>query len=146
MKVQSSRFGELEIAPTDIVEFSDGLLGFPDCKRFTLLADAAHEPFMWMQSLDEPALAFVVLDPLLVEPDYRVETNPTDIEELEIQDPTKAHILVIVSIPENPMEMTANLKGPIIVNPENRKATQLVLVTDRYQTKHPVMKNLAPRE
>lgn len=146
MKIQSSRFGELEIAPDDVVEFADGLLGFPACHRFTLLADPAHEPFMWMQSLDEPALAFVVIDPLLIEPDYRVETSSSDVEALALEDPGKARILVIVSIPEDPMDMTANLKGPLVINPESRKATQLVLVTDRYQTRHPVMKNLASRE
>lgn len=140
MKVQSSRFGELDVQEGDIVQFMEGLLGFPDFKRYTILTDASYDPFMWMQSLDEPELAFVLVDPLLVDPDYRVEANPGDIRDLGINSAADARVLVIVSIPENPEEMTANLKGPIVVNPATRMARQFVVMSERYDTKHPILR------
>lgn len=146
MRFKSSRFGQIEIRKEDVLTFPDGLLGFPDFKRYTLLDDKRHEPFMWMQSLDEADLAFVLINPVLIEPDYRVEASPEDVSNLEIRDPSRVQVLVIVSVPSDPMEMTANLKGPLIINPDSLKARQVVLMSDKYGTKHPIMKKTTAAE
>lgn len=143
MKFSSSRFGEIEVRDEDVIIFPDGLLGFPQFHRYLLLADPRHEPFVWMQSLDEADLAFVLINPVLVNPDYKVETSPEDVGVLEIRDPSRVQVLVIVSIPENPLEMTANLKGPLVINPASMKAKQVVLMSEKYGTKHPIMKKVS---
>ena len=132
MKLQTSRFGELDIDPSRIITFSEGILGFPNDLRYVLLDRDAATPFSWLQSVDTPTLAFVLVDPLLFLPDYRVEITPDDAAALGISDPAGTAVLCIVTVGDGGASVTANLLGPIVINPANMRACQIVLLDSRY--------------
>jgi flagellar assembly factor FliW len=137
LKVYSTRrFGNLEVHEEEIVHFPEGLLGFADCKRFLLLEDSEIEPFLWLQSLDNGELAFVVVDPKVFFPDYRIEVPRGDLATIEIENESDARILVLVVLSEDVARITANLKGPLVLNPKNRHTKQVVVMDDRYGTQH----------
>jgi flagellar assembly factor FliW len=133
---ETLRFGQLEVRTEDIIQLPEGLLGFSRCTRFVVLEDPAQAPFMWLQSLDNTDLGFVVVDPLTIVPDYQIQVPREEVEELELEDPRQARIFVMVVVPEDLKDVSANLKGPIVVNPNNRLGKQLVLMDDRYPTQY----------
>ena len=99
---------------------------------------------MWLQSVDNGALAFVLVDPLLFKPDYKVEIGPEDAEDLGLKNGgNAAQIMAIVNIPTRgedgkPTEITANLLGPIVINVQKRLAKQVVLYDGQYSHRHPI--------
>ena len=135
-KTATTRFGEIEAPPENTFCFPEGLPGFPDCRRFVLLQSEEHAPFVWMQSLDEPDLCFVTADPLAFFPDYRIESTRTELAGIQLTEVEQARVLVILVVPGDLAETTANLQGPLIFNMEKQLARQLVLVGDHYSTKH----------
>lgn len=135
-KFFTQRFGEIAVDPDQVLTLPEGLPGFPDCRRFVLLEGDEYAPFIWMQSLDESDLCFVTADPLVFFPDYRIQSTRAELASIQLTEVEKARVLVILVIPDNPAEMTANLQGPLVVNTEKRLAKQLVLVGETYTTKH----------
>jgi flagellar assembly factor FliW len=120
--------------------FPWGLLGFPDVHEYTLLDIAPDIPFKCLQAVHGPDLAFILMDPFMLEPDYQVAVNTQDLRDLDVQDPKHLGLLVILTIPQAaPNQATANLQGPILVNTENHRAKQIVLVQGAYHTRHPLL-------
>lgn len=136
MKVQTTRFGELEIDPKDIITFPRGILGFEGLKRYCLLQPESDIPFAYLQCLEDPDLTFVVVDPQAFWPDYRVEIALPEVADLQVSNPEDVVVLAIVTIPQDARKMTANLQGPLLINTVNRQAKQVVLNDSRYTTKH----------
>ena len=133
----------MQIDERTIIYFPNGLLGFPDIKHYVIFEHDQDVPFKWLQATDEPALAFVIMDPFLFLPDYQVEIQEQDMQELRVRDTSQVSIFVILTIPAGqPACMTANLKGPVLVNEENRWAKQLVLANSQYHTRHPLLATL----
>lgn len=139
MLVQSLRFGELDIPEGKVISMERPILGFESLQKFFLLEIEDARPFLWLHSIDDPAVAFLVFNPVLLFPDYRIEINSKEIAELEVNDVHAVETYVVVTIPENPEQMSANLQGPVLVNTENNKAKQLVLVNSQYKVRHSVM-------
>lgn len=139
MKITTSRFGELEIDASRIITFSEGILGFPNDRRYVLLEREANSPFRWLQSLDNGDLAFVLVDPLCFLPDYRVEISPEDAQDLGIQNPENTVVLCIVTIGEGGTSVTANLLGPIVINPTTMRARQVVLLDSQYSVQYDLL-------
>lgn len=137
--IQTERFGEIRVPKGEIIEFPEGLLGFAEQKNYVLVQEGAYEPFLWLQSTDDPHLSFVVVDPLAFLPDYKVEIKPSEIESLELASVDEAKVLVIVVVRDRPEDITANLQGPLVVNPEKCLGKQVVLLTDRYSTRHYIL-------
>lgn len=127
MLIETSRFGEIEVSEDRVIEFPGGLVGFPGLVRFLVIDDEKSAPFRWLQSLDEPNLAYVAVEPKWVVPDYRVDLPPVLAAQLGITQPDDLSVLVIVTIPQDPREMTANLKGPLVFNATTRKGAQLII-------------------
>ena len=142
MRIDTTRFGTVEIDERRILEFPEGLLGFPQHKRYALIQTNDDPVFFWLQSIDEPALAFVVCDPRAFVPDYRVPVRQADLEALGIRDLTDCQVLVIVNKVGD--ELTGNLLGPLVIGASSLRGRQLVLSDRRYNTRHPLMR-LAPR-
>lgn len=144
MKLHTSRFGEIDIDEERTINFPQGLLGFSDIKRYIIL-DHPNKPDMplkWLQSADNPDLAFVITDPLMFCPDYSPEIEEKNLKELNIFDSSERVIIVIVTIPHGePEKMTANLQGPILVNLKTREAKQVVLTGEEYPLRHPLLKD-----
>ncbi len=137
MLIETVRFGPLEVDETKILEFPDGLLGFPGCRRFALLQTSPDPVLFWMQSVDDPALAFVVCDPLDFVPDYQVPIRKDEVAALGLEDLNDCQVLVIVNRVDG--AYTANLLGPLVVGTQTRRGRQLVLSDKRYSTRHRLM-------
>ena len=139
MKIATAQFGDVEIEEEKIITMPMGLLGFPENKRFVIFQHKENSPFFWYQSLDTPGLAFVIINPLLFKPDYRV--NPDAVfGEMKWSKEANFDLFVIVTIPKGrPQEMTANLIGPILVNLNTREAVQMVMANSSYTHKHPLL-------
>lgn len=140
----SARFGEIELDASELLWIPQGLLGFTPLHRYAILKDPEEAPFLWLQSVDLPELAFVIVDPFLFFPGYEIQVKAHELEDIQLDDITKATVLTIVTVPENPMELTANLRGPLLINTEKRLAKQFVLIDDRYKTKHFLLKEIPP--
>ena len=144
MQIATTRFGALEIQEEQIIHMPSGIIGFPDQKKYVLLEQKKGSPFIWLQSVDNGALAFVLIDPLLFKPDYNVEIGPEDAEDLGLKNGGKeARIMAIVNILNRgedgkPTAITANLLGPIVINLEKRLAKQVVLYDGQYSHRHPI--------
>lgn len=139
MKIQNTRFGELEYREEDLLNFPKGILGFPEVQNFLFLHEVVRAPFMWLQSIENPTLAFVVLDPWLVLSDYQLDLNDDIRERLQITDSAQVMTLGITVIPEDPQKMTINLRAPLIINTQSRIGEQLVLADDMYSVRYPVL-------
>ncbi len=136
MKIKTKRFGEIEIDPKTKITFPSGILGFADHKDYVLIDANKKSPLKWLQSLESPDLAFVVTDPLIFKPDYQIRLYRADLEEIKVDDPTRVAQLVIVTVPKDPGKMTANLKGPLLINTENNLGKQVVLDHPDYDLKY----------
>lgn len=137
MEVRTTRFGTLQIADDRIIEFPRGLLGFAGCTRFCLLEPGDQAAFFWLQSLEDPALAFVVTDPSLFVPEFSVPIRPEQMVELKLGRLDDAQVFVIVN--KIDQQLTGNLQGPLVVNTITRTGEQLVLAEKRWTTRHPLM-------
>ena len=134
----SSRFGQLNIDDDKVLTFPAGLLGFPESHRYVLLDHDTEAPFKWLQSLDEPAVAFVIIDPDLVLADYRIEVSGDAMAEVQGSEADELSTAVILTIPsDDPGRMTANLRGPLLMNQRTKRCKQLVL-SDEFPTRHPL--------
>ena len=142
MKIETTRFGQISIQTEKIIHMPHGLPGFPDQRQFVIFEHRHDSPFYWYQSVEEPALAFVITDPFLFKPDYRVNM-PKILKELAWDPDTQLdhlQLYVIVNIPKGkPEKMTANMMGPILVNQVTRKAVQVVLTDGNYSHRAPLM-------
>jgi flagellar assembly factor FliW len=135
MIVQTERFGEIEVREEDIIKFERGLPGFENSKLFTLIGVEEHAPFIYMQSLDQSQLVFIVVDPFEFFPQYEFDISDRVTEELAITSQEQATIRVIVSIKGNLESATANLVAPIVINKSSNLGKQVVLSTTPYTTK-----------
>lgn len=141
-KVTTTRFGDVEIREEEVIELPMGLIGFPELKRYVLLDHDKESPFKWLQSLDDGAIAFVLINPLLFKPDYEVEVTDAEVADLSLDNEDDAVISVIVTMPSNPQNMTANLKAPLVFNLKNRKGKQIILSANTYTTRHGIMEEM----
>ena len=142
MFVETTRFGRLEIEDERIINVPKGLLGFPDQSRFALIETNRDNYFFWLQSLDDPSLAFVVSDPSIFFKDYQVPIREETQAELDLHDIAKAQVFVICNRVDD--WLTGNLLGPIVVNAANRMATQVVLTEKKWTTRQPMLRLQAP--
>ena len=143
MFIETGKFGKVTYKKSEIIWMVRSLLGFEDYKRFVTISIKGQEPFKWLQSLDDPNLAFLAIDPLYFMPEYVIEINPKDIALLGANDIKHIYSMVLVTIPKGqPDKMSANLQGPIIINTQNMHAAQLVLGDSNYETRHAIFKEL----
>lgn len=145
INVKTTRFGEIQVKDEDVVTLPAGLIGFPELKKYVLLDHDKDSPFKWLQSLDDGAIAFVLINPLLFKPDYMVEVTEAEVSDLELDNEEDAIISVIITMPSNPQNMTANLKAPLVFNLKNRKGKQIILNSAEYTTRHNIMEEVKKR-
>jgi flagellar assembly factor FliW len=142
MRIVTKAYGAIDVDERQKIEFPFGILGFEKLHDYVLL-DAPQQPFYWLQSMDVLEVAFVMIDPRIFRPGYKLEVPPEELEEIGIDDEDKILDFAIVTIPPNPMEMTANLQGPIIINKESRAGRQSISTNPQWKVRHPVLKELA---
>jgi flagellar assembly factor FliW len=138
VKCTSTRFGTFEISEDRIVTFPSGLLGFPEQQRYVILDHDTEAPFKWLQSVEEPALAFVILDPALFHPNYHVDIPADALTEIKAGERDDLTLVVILTIPsDDPGRITANLRGPLVISHKNKLGKQLILADD-FPIRHPL--------
>ena len=140
MKLSTRVFCEVEISEDKILTFPNGIIGFPDMTRFTLMHDSEKDDssIHWLQSVDEPSFAMPVIDPLYVKEDYNPLIEDDVLSELQPLNEDNTLVLVTLTVPRDLKKMTVNLKGPIIVNTESRKASQIIVEDDDCSVKFPI--------
>jgi flagellar assembly factor FliW len=146
MKFDTTRFGTIDLPEDRMITMSGGMVGFPDKKRFCIVHHKDNSPFFWFQSLDDPALAFVITNPWLFKPDYAVDLDMACrmMGWAQEDDAVQLECYVIVTVPKgSPEKMTANLIGPLIINTITREAVQMVLSEECYPLKFPLVKKKA---
>ncbi len=143
MKINTSRFGALDVQDADVIQFTDGLLGFENLKRFFIVDPADDTLILWLQSMDTPEVAFPVLEPKIFKQDYKVRLSANELRALRIES-IKKDILVycILTIPNDITQMTANLKAPIVIHSKTQLARQVVLQENEYSVKNLIYKDL----
>ena len=136
MQIRSHRFGTLEIPGSKIIQMERPILGFEHLTEFCLIEKEELAPLLWLQSLEDPQIAFPVVNPTVFYPHYRIEINPNEIAELRVSRPESIETYVIVTLSDTPDKVSVNLQGPVLINTENNLAKQLVMVNSDYHVRH----------
>jgi flagellar assembly factor FliW len=153
IQIESSRFGALLVDEERVITFPNGLLGFPDYRRFALIQTGEENYFFWLQSVDDPNLAFVVTDPAIFFKGYEVPLRDETRQDLGMEVPGEAgtqaeeaprgdetFLQVFVICNKVGEWLTGNLLGPLVVNAQNRLAQQVVLTEKKWTTRQPLMR------
>jgi flagellar assembly factor FliW len=143
MKIWTRNFGELEISEDRIIYFPQGIIAFDRVKKFVLVEDKDKDlPFCWLQAVEEPDLAFVLINPFYFKKDYEFDLPEETVKELEIEKEEDVLVFALVVIPDDVSKMSANLLAPLIINHRKKKGKQVILDDNRYKTKHFIMEEL----
>ena len=141
MRVMTKPYGVIEVDDRQKIYFPNGLFGFENFKNYVLL-DAKQQPFYWLQSTDVAEIAFVLINPQIFRADYTLEVDDEELREIGIKSSEDILCFAIVTIPENPSKMTANLQGPIIINKKTREARQSISKNPKWKIRHPILEDL----
>jgi len=114
LTIESSRFGRVDIEPSAVIEFPEGLIGLGG-SRYALIASNPDAAFMWLQSLEDPGLALPVTNPHRFFADFAVEVVDEDAERLALDASSAMDVYVTVRAAPALEDFTANLKAPILV-------------------------------
>ncbi|CUU07253.1 MAG: flagellar assembly protein FliW [Fimbriimonadales bacterium] len=143
MELHTTRFGTINIEAGDIITFPDGLVGLSQLKRFVLINHQEGSPFRWLQSVEEPGFALLLIDPWFFCADYEVVLSDAEVERLRVSDDSVLVVYTTVTIPPGkPHAMTANLMAPIVINATERCGRQVILEDERYHTRHPILQEM----
>ncbi len=142
--VATETIGSIDLSKTEVFQFPEGLYGFTEEREFAISQEKQGSPFLWLQSVSNSDLAFVILDPtLILKEEYQPEIAPQELETLQIKSLTECNVYVIVTIPnECPEKMTANLQGPILINEEKRLGRQIISLNSKHEVQFPIMRQL----
>ena len=141
-EIETKPFGKMVIDERQILDFPDGILGFENYTQFALIEENHESPFKWLQSLTELDLAFIVIQPDLFAPDYRPVLGQEDLDGIGLVSLDEAVVMTIVTIPnDNPQKMTANLQGPVVINPKNGKAKQFISKNENHPVRKMILDN-----
>lgn len=137
--MKTRHFGEIDLDESKIISFENGILGFEDNKKFTLLYDneeGERPDISWLQSLEEPSLAIPVISPFIVRPDFNPEVEDELLKPLGELSEDNIVVLVSITVPSDPVKISANLKAPFVINSDTRKGTQVIVENTDYEVKY----------
>lgn len=139
MNLNGTRFGDIEYAESDVIHFTEGMIGFSGFQDYVVVNTKEGSPYKWLQSIDEPKLAFLVSLPNFFVGEYSPEIRNEEAKALGLNEETQYLVLVTTTIPSGkPREATANLAAPVIINLETRKAKQVILEDEAYTIRYPI--------
>jgi flagellar assembly factor FliW len=136
VKLKTELFGDLELSEDAVVVFPEGLIGFPQYIKFAIFELPDYQPFFGMQCIDDPQLSFVLVDPHIVTENYRVVLSDPDTAELGGTNIEQLAVYALVVLHSEPKNITANLQGPIVINPATKIGKQIIMASEQYQLKH----------
>lgn len=139
MEKITTRFGQIEYDPSNLLHFPAGLIGLPDLRNFIVIPPKKDGPLFWIQNIDNTDYAFVLTDPSNFFFDYKVGPDESEKNLLQIEDEKDCYVLVVVTIPAD-QNITINLSAPILYSPSSNRAVQVILEDERFHTKTPLPK------
>ena len=145
MQVKTKTMGTVEVAEERLINIPSGLFGFEEYTDFALV-DSEYEPLIWFQSLQEPNLAFLLIDPFIIADDYEADIDDSELLRIGIKDPADVSVFTIVTVPGDGGPVTANFQGPVIINKKNHLCMQAILDGSKYTTKHNIIEALRRKE
>ena len=140
MEIETKAIGKVAITEEQKLTLPEGLIGFEEYTKYALI-DSEYEPFVWLQSLEEKNLAFLIVDPFLFCEEYEIDVDDGTLASIGIDSPAKVTVMAIITIPASGSPVTANLQGPLIINKDQGIAKQVVLGDNRWTTKHNILGN-----
>ena len=149
MKINTKVFGEIDIEEEKIINFENGIIGFPDLKKFTMIYDSekgVNSGIRWLQSMDEPAFAMPVMDPFSIKEDYNPVVEDELLKALGNMNEENTLVLVSATIPKDLTKMSVNLQGPFVINVDERKGSQVIVENDDYPVKYYIYDILKARK
>lgn len=144
MEIVTYRYGRaerVEVDASEVFEFRPGLAGFERLARYAMIPEN-DSPVEWLQSLEEPAVAFATIEPFLFYPEYSFELSDRDCEDLGLHTPQTAIVRCLLTLSTSVEEITANLLAPVVLNRETRKARQIVLPDSNLSMRFPIFQTL----
>jgi len=136
-KTIQSRFGEIEYDPAATLNFPDGLIGFENLRQFIVMPNIKEGPLFWVQSVEDPGVAFVLTDPTNFFLEYKVKPEQRELVRLGIDEGDQTYALSVVTVHQD-KSVTLNLQAPILFSPETNQAVQIILEKGDYQTRTPL--------
>lgn len=134
MEIFSKAKGKIDVTEDRLITIPDGLFGFETYTKYALV-DSDYEPFLWLQSCQDPNLAFLIVDPFLISSDYETDIDDDYLAKIGITKPEDIIIMTIVTVPHDGSPITANFQGPLVINKVNKKCVQAILSDNRWSTK-----------
>ncbi len=145
MEVDTKTMGLVDVEDDRLVKIPSGLFGFEEYTEFALV-DSEYEPLVWLQSLQEKNLAFLLIDPFIITDDYEADIADSELSRIGITDPADVSVMTIVTVPGDGSPVTANFQGPLVFNKKNHLCMQAVLDGSRWTTKHNIIEALKKKE
>lgn len=142
MRIRSKPYGELEISDRQVIRFPVGIFGFGHLHEYALL-DADQPHFYWLQSLEDESIAFIMINPYALRPDYVLEVPDDDLASIEYEDDDDIIVFAIVTVPEDPGQVSANLQGPVLINRVHQLGRQSISLNPSWRTRHLFAEELA---
>jgi flagellar assembly factor FliW len=136
MKMETTRFGEIEINEQEIITFPDGIPGFERDRRFVILELEDLDGFACLQCIDRGELSFIIVNPFVFFPEYEFNLPDAEAQQLEIAEPGDVAVWSIVTIRDELESATVNLVAPIVLNRQKRLGKQVILVDPNLSTRH----------
>ena len=141
MKLDTAKFGEVEVEDNRVFDFVLPIIGFDELTKFVILEPNTDSIFKWLQSVEDPELAFPIISVASLEYDYSIDLSDNVVNELDITNVDDLLVMNVTSIPQNnPKGTTINLLAPLIFNVKNQKAGQIVLSGSGYDISYPMFK------
>ncbi len=134
MKVETKANGIIEVSEDKILTIPEGLFGFEEYRKYALV-DSDYEPFIWLQSCENPQLAFLIIDPFLICSYYETDIDDSSLAKIGITKPEDIILMTIVTVPHDGSNITANFQGPLVINKKNNQCMQVILNDNRWSTK-----------
>ena len=132
MQLETNRFGSVEVDDQSVITFTQPIIGFSEFRRFVLCPGPEGSAVIWLQSTDAGDLAFILMDPRSVVPDYTIRLGDHELTELAVNDVSELEVYTLVVVPQDPSKVRTNLKAPVLINPEQRLGKQTILEQSSY--------------
>lgn len=144
MELVTKARGKMEIDEDKLLYIPEGLFGFEKYTKFALI-NSEYEPFLWLQSTEDPGLAFLIVDPFLISSNYEADIDEDTLGKIGIKKPEEIIIMTIVTVPHDGSSITANFQGPLVINKTNKQCMQVILNDNRWSTKVNIIEALNSR-
>lgn len=141
VEITTKTMGRITVSEESFIDIPEGLFGFEEYKKYTLI-NSEYEPFLWLQSVENANLAFLIIDPFIICSDYETDIDDDVLQKIGIEKPEDIIVMTIVTVPQDGSSITANFQGPLIINKNNKKCMQVILSDNKWTTKVDIMKSI----